>query len=47
MVIAAYFDLEIRQFDAVNAYTNSDIDEDVYIRFLEGYSRQGICLKLL
>jgi hypothetical protein len=37
----------MRQFDAVNAFTNSDIDEDIYIRFPKGYGRLGMCLKLL
>src|SRR5579871_2244835 len=47
MAIAVYFNLEMRQFDAVNAFTNSNIDEDVYIRFPDGYGCLGKCLKLL
>ena len=47
MAIAAYFNLEMRQFDAVNAFTNSNIDEDVYIQFPDGYGCLGKCLKLL
>jgi Reverse transcriptase (RNA-dependent DNA polymerase) len=47
MAIAAYFDLEMRHFDAVNAFTNSGIDEDIYIRFPKGYERLRMCLKLL
>jgi hypothetical protein len=47
MAIAAYFDLEMRQYDAVNAFTNSGIDEDVFIRFPEGFEWLGMCLKLL
>ncbi len=29
MAIAAYFDLDIQQFDAVNAFCNAFLDEDV------------------
>ena len=33
IAIAARFDLELKQFDAVNAFVNADLDEVVYMRF--------------
>ncbi|KJZ69437.1 hypothetical protein HIM_11166 [Hirsutella minnesotensis 3608] len=47
MAITAKFDLETRQLDAVNAFTNSLLDEDVYVQFPDGYRRKGWVLKLL
>jgi hypothetical protein len=47
MAITAKFDLETRQLDAVNAFTNSLIDEDIYVQFPDGYSRRGWILKLI
>ena len=38
MAIAAYFDLDIYQFDAINAFTNAYLDEDVFVRFPDGFS---------
>ena len=37
----------MRQFDAVNAFINSDIDKDIYIQFPEGFGAPRQCLKLL
>ena len=47
MAIATYFNLEMAQFDAINAFTNSIIDKLVYIEFLEGFSKTDYYLKLL
>ena len=47
MAIAAKFNLETRQLNAVNAFTNSLLDEDVYIQFPDGYKRNGWILKLV
>lgn len=47
MAIAAYFDLDTQQIDAVNAFTNSLLDEEVYVRCPEGYEKTGMCLKLI
>lgn len=47
MAITAKFDLETRQLDAVNAFTNIVLDEDVYVQFPDGYRRRGWVLKLL
>lgn len=46
MAIAAAFDLELWQADAVSAFTNSDMDETVYIEYPEGFKKQGYCLLL-
>jgi len=47
MAITAKFDLETRQLDAVNAFTNSFLDEDIYVKFPDGYKRRGWSLKLI
>jgi len=47
MAICAKFDLETRQFDAVNAFTNSDLDETIYCEMPKGFKRRGWCWKLL
>ena len=47
MAICAKFDLETRQFDAVNAFTNSDLDKTVYCHMPKGFRRRGWCWKLL
>ena len=38
MAIVAAFDLETRQYDAVNAFANSSIDEATYCKPPEGWS---------
>jgi len=47
MAIMAAFDLEARQYDAVNAFTNSPLDEVVHCACPEGYAMEGQCLLLL
>jgi Reverse transcriptase (RNA-dependent DNA polymerase) len=47
MAISAAFDLEIRQFDAINAFVNSKLNEDIYCYSPEGYQRAGSCWHLL
>jgi len=47
MAVTAAFDLEAWQFDAVNAFTNSDIDETIYCEYPEGFEQPGNCLLLL
>src|SRR2546423_2508393 len=47
MAIAAAFDLETWQADAVNAFTNSELDETVYCVCPEGCKIPGSCLRLL
>jgi hypothetical protein len=46
MAVTAAFDLEARQLDAVNAFTNSQLDETVYIEFPDGYQMPGYCILL-
>ena len=46
IAICAYFDLEIHQFDAVNAFTNADIDELVHCQNPEGFQILGKKLRL-
>lgn len=47
MAIAAKFDLEARQLDAVNAFTNSLLDEEIFISFPDGYQRPGWVIQLI
>ena len=37
MAIAAAFDLEIRQYDVVNAFTNAKFNKLIYCYCLEGF----------
>jgi hypothetical protein len=47
MALAAAFDLEIWQCDAINAFLNSYLDETVYIQYPEGFKVPGKCLRLI
>ena len=40
------FDLETAQYDAVNAFPNCDVDEEVYVQFPPGFERKGSHLRL-
>jgi hypothetical protein len=46
MAITAYFDLDTEQLDVINAFTNSRINEEVYVQCADGYEEQGKCWKL-
>jgi hypothetical protein len=50
MALTAAFDLEIIQIDAINAFVNAPIDEDIYIPIPQAYmhmeGKQGKALKL-
>jgi len=46
IAIAAYFDLELKQYDAVNAFVHAPLDEEVFMRMPPGYRRPGRILKL-
>jgi hypothetical protein len=46
MAIAARFDLELVQYDVVNAFVNINIDEEVYMHMLPGYREGGKILRL-
>ena len=47
MALAARWDLEVRQLDAVNAFPNSELDEEVYIELPDGYKLPGKVGRLL
>lgn len=47
IAIAAAFDMEIRQYDAVNAFINSPLDEEIFCEYPKGFCQQGKCWKLL
>lgn len=46
--LIAYFDLDARQLDGVNAFLNSPLDEDerIYCHFPPGFKRNGLVMKL-
>jgi hypothetical protein len=46
MAITAAYDLEAFQLDAVNAFTNSYLDETVYCAFPDGFQQADHCLLL-
>jgi hypothetical protein len=46
MAIAARFDLELLQYDVVNAFVNAELKQDVYMRMPGGYRKPGLILKL-
>ena len=48
MALVAIFNLKVIHLDAVNAFVNTDVDEEVYITIPEGYKegRKDIVLKL-
>jgi Reverse transcriptase (RNA-dependent DNA polymerase) len=47
IAITAAFDLEASQFDAINAFVNSDLDEEIYCQPPEGYQRSDSIWLLL
>jgi hypothetical protein len=47
MAIMAAFNLEAHQYDIVNAFNNSELDETVHCACPEGYTKEGSCLLLL
>ena len=46
MAIAARFDLELTQYDAVNAFVNAILKEAIYMRMPHGHTRPGYVLRL-
>jgi hypothetical protein len=46
MALMAAFDLDSCQFDATNAFVNSDIDEEICVPYPEGFRRRGFNLRL-
>jgi hypothetical protein len=45
--VTVYFRLTQRQLYAINAFTNSCLDKEVYVGLSDGYSESGYCLRLL
>ena len=46
MALAAAYDLEILQLDALNVFLNSDIDEDIVVDYLPRFYKRDKVLKL-
>lgn len=46
MAIAARFDLESIQYDAVNAFVNAKLEKDIFMRMPPGHRKPGTILKL-
>src|SRR5437763_6456206 len=46
MAIAARFDLELIQYDVVNAFANAELPYDMFMSLLQGYRKPGKILKL-
>jgi hypothetical protein len=46
MAIAARFDLELIQYDVVNAFVNADLNQEVYMKMPPGYRKPGMILLL-
>jgi hypothetical protein len=46
MAIAARFDLELIQWDVVNAFVHADLPYDVFMKLPPGYSEENTILKL-
>ncbi|KAF6514078.1 hypothetical protein HZS61_006334 [Fusarium oxysporum f. sp. conglutinans] len=46
IAIAARFDLEMVQYDVVNAFVNAPIDQDIFMHMAPGYKKTATILKL-
>jgi hypothetical protein len=46
MTISIAFNLKIKQYDAINAFINNEIDEELYNECSNEFSRFDCCLKL-
>ena len=42
MAIAAYFDLKIYQYNAVNVFINASLNDEIYCLYPDGYKRPNI-----
>jgi Reverse transcriptase (RNA-dependent DNA polymerase) len=47
VAVAAAFDLEIWQYDAVNVFINSCVDKEIFCKCPDRFRRPGYCWKLL
>ena len=41
MTLVAHFDLELHQMDVKTAFLNGNLDEDIYMEQLEGFTKKG------
>lgn len=46
IAIATRFDLELIQYDVVNAFVHAPIDQDVFMKMPDGYRKKGTILQL-
>ena len=46
IVTAARYDLDLLQYDAVNAFVHADLDEEVFMHMPPGFSKRGRVLRL-
>ena len=46
MAIAAAYGLEAKRLDAVNAFVDSILDEEIYCKCPPGYEHLGTCLSV-
>ena len=46
MALSAAFNLEIRQYDAINAFVNSKLDEEIFCECPDGFERPGKIIQL-
>ena len=46
ITITAYFDLDIFQLDAVNTFTNAELNKLMYVKCPKGFTSSGNCLQL-
>lgn len=47
IALVVYFDLETTQADAVNAFSNSPLDEEIYVFNPPSFNKEGHVLRLL
>ncbi len=46
MIIATAFDLEIFQYDAINAFINNNLDDEIYTKCIDEFDQSEFCWKL-
>ena len=49
IALVAYFDLEVKQFNIINAFINVEQDKysnPVYYKLLDGYKKEGFCIEI-
>jgi hypothetical protein len=44
MALAAAFNLELRQYNAINAFINALLDHEIYVQCSEGYTDRDYVL---